>query len=126
MVGFLPGIVPSHRSSMNSATPFPGPELAAGENPRTTFRAIFEPAPGAVARCDPQAVSVEMNPAFERILNRGIASSRWLLRGEMVRPQDRDQTVLRLRDLLDSKCGSLGSRTPSATPVQEIKKESLL
>jgi nitrogen-specific signal transduction histidine kinase len=72
-------------------------------NPRTTFRAIFEHAPVAVARCNPQGVIVEMNPAFRRTLDRGVASRRSLRLCELVRPQDRDKTELLLRDLLASK-----------------------
>lgn len=56
---------------MNSATPFPCPELSAEEKgSTTTFRDFFEHAPVAVARCNPQGVIVEMNPAFERTLDR--------------------------------------------------------
>ena len=88
---------------MNTATPFPWSDLPAGENPRTTFRAVFEHAPVAVARCNPQGVIVEMNPAFERTLDRGVASRRSLRLCELVRPQDRDKTELLLRDLLASR-----------------------
>jgi PAS domain-containing protein len=72
---------------MNTATPFPWPDSPAGENSRTTFRAAFEHAPIAVARCKPQGVIVEMNPAFERTLDRGVASRRRLRLGELVLDQ---------------------------------------
>jgi len=88
---------------MNTATPFPWPVISEEENPRTTFRAIFEHAPVAVARCNPQGVIVEMNPAFRRTLGRGVASRGSLQLCELVRPQDRDKTELLLRDLLASK-----------------------
>jgi two-component system, cell cycle sensor histidine kinase and response regulator CckA len=88
---------------MNTATPFPWSELASAGNTGTTFRAIFEHAPVAVARCNSQGVIVDMNPAFERSLGRGVASRRCLRLGELVRPQDRDRTELLLRDLLDSR-----------------------
>ena len=77
-----------------------------GKNPSTTFRAAFEHAPIAVARCNPQGVIVEMNPAFERTLDRGVASRRWLRLGELVRPQDR------------RKNGVAAARTPSIADVR--------
>jgi len=96
---------------MNTATPFPWPGLSAEESARTTFRAIFEHAPVAVARCNPLGVIVEMNPAFERSLGHGVASrcssrcsSQCSLRlAELVRPQDREKTEGLLRDLLASR-----------------------
>jgi signal transduction histidine kinase len=87
---------------MNAATPFPSSQLS-GESTRTTFRATFEHAPVAVARCNPQGVIVEMNPAFERTLHHGAASRRLLRVGELVRPQERDKTESLLRDLFDSR-----------------------
>jgi signal transduction histidine kinase len=48
-------------------------------------------------------VIVEMNPAFERTLDRREASGQFLRLCELVRPEDRDQTELQLRDLLDSR-----------------------
>ncbi len=103
---FLPGIVPRNSISMNTATPFPWPELAAGENTKTTFRAIFEHAPFAVARCNAQGVIVETNPAFERNLAHDVACEHELRLCELVRPQERDKTQMLLRDLLDSRCDS--------------------
>lgn len=86
---------------MNTATPFPRPEIVATENHRTTFHAIFEHAPIAVARCNPQGVIVEVNPAFERTLprtvDRGVAGGRSFRLCELVRPQDRDRAELLLR-----------------------------
>ncbi len=102
-MGFLPGIVPRDSSSMNTATPFPWSDAPAGENQALTFRAAFENAPIAVARCNPQGVIVEMNPAFERTLDRSVAGRRKLRLCELVRPQDRDKTELLLRELLDSR-----------------------
>jgi PAS domain S-box-containing protein len=111
---------------MNTATPFPWPELAATENHRTTFRAIFEHAPIAVARCNPQGVIVEMNPAFERTLaqtpDRGVVRGRSLRLCELVRPQDRDQAELLLRDLLDSQRDSFGLEATDAGHGQGISK----
>jgi two-component system, cell cycle sensor histidine kinase and response regulator CckA len=107
-VGFLPGIVPRHSSSMNTATPFPWPDSPAGENTGTTFRAAFEHAPIAVARCDPHGVIVEMNPAFERTLDHDFARRRRLRLCELVRSQDRDKTESLLRELFDSQHDSIG------------------
>lgn len=89
---------------MNTATPFPWSELSPEQNTRTTFRAVFEHSPVAVARCNQQGVITEMNPAFRRSLGRGVASRRSLLLCELVRPQDREKTQLLLRDLLAAKC----------------------
>jgi two-component system, cell cycle sensor histidine kinase and response regulator CckA len=92
---------------MNTATPFPRSELSAGEKTGASFRAIFEHAPIAVARCNPQGVIVEMNPAFEHALDRSVASRRSLRLCELVRPQDRDKTELLLRDLLAARRDSI-------------------
>jgi signal transduction histidine kinase len=111
---------------MNTATPFPWPELASTEKHRTAFRAIFEHAPIAVARCNPQGVIVEMNPAFERTLarisDRGVAGGRLLRLCELVRPEDRDQAELLLRDLLSSQRDSFGLEAPDAGHGQAISK----
>jgi signal transduction histidine kinase len=92
---------------MNAATPFPEPNFPAGEDAATTFRAVFDRSPLAIARCNPEGVIIEMNPAFERSLDRGVAHRRCLRLGELVRPQDRARTDLLLRDLLESKCDSI-------------------
>jgi two-component system cell cycle sensor histidine kinase/response regulator CckA len=99
---------------MNTATPFPWPDSSAGENSGTTFRAAFEHAPIAVARCDPHGVIVEMNPAFERTLDCSVASRRRLRLCELVRPQDRDKTESLLRELLDSRRDSIGIEAQDA------------
>jgi two-component system, cell cycle sensor histidine kinase and response regulator CckA len=102
---------------MNTATPFPWPSLSSAGKASTTFRAIFEHAPVAAARCNRQGVIVEMNAAFERTLDRRAASCRSLRLCEMVRPQDRDQTELQLRDLFDSRCDSIGLESKAAGSV---------
>jgi two-component system, cell cycle sensor histidine kinase and response regulator CckA len=109
-------------SNMNTANPFPWPELSPTENTRTTFRAIFEHAPIAVARCNPQGVIVEMNPAFVRTLNRGVASRRSLRLSELVSPQDRDTTESLLRDLLASRRDSIGIEVGGAGAGQASAK----
>jgi signal transduction histidine kinase len=104
---------------MNTATPFPWPgsstgETPTGETPNTPFRATFEHAPIAVALCNPQGLIVEMNPAFERTLDRSVASRRRLELGELVRPQDRDKTELLLRDLFAARRESIGIEAQGA------------
>jgi len=106
---------------MNTATPFPWPELGA-ESTRTSFRTIFEHAPLAVARCNPQGVIVEMNPAFERTLRRDAASGRELRLCELVRPQERDKAEMLLRDLLDSRCDSFDLEATAAVHGQAIPR----
>jgi signal transduction histidine kinase len=66
----------------------------------------------AVARCNAQGVIIEMNAAFERTLNRSLASRRRLRLSELVRPQDREKTELLLRDLLNS-------------PVADARRDSI-
>jgi signal transduction histidine kinase len=111
---------------MNTATPFPWPELAAGENTRTTFRATFEHAPLAVARCNAQGVIVEMNPAFERALPPDMAGGHELRVCELVRPQERDKAEMLLRDLLDSRCDSFGVEARGADHGRQISGQAVL
>jgi len=92
---------------MNTAVPFPQPELSASENAKTTFRAVFEHAPIPVARCTAQGVIVEMNPAFGRTLDRRVASRQSLRLCELVRPEERDKTELLLRELLACRRDSI-------------------
>jgi two-component system, cell cycle sensor histidine kinase and response regulator CckA len=88
---------------MNTATPFPWSELAADENTKTAFHAIFRHAPFAVARCSPEGVIVEMNPAFERTLDCDVASRHSLRFCDLIPPPDRDKAEMQLRDLLHSR-----------------------
>jgi signal transduction histidine kinase len=117
-VGFLPGFVPRDISSMNTATPFPWPDLSAEGNSGTIFRAIFEHAPIAVARCNPQGVIVEMNLAFRRSLDHEVASRRSLRLCELVRPQDRDKTESLLCDLLARRRERIAIEAGGAGPGQ--------
>jgi signal transduction histidine kinase len=55
-----------------------------------------------------------MNSAFERTLDRGVASRRRLRLCELVRPQDRDKTESLLRDLLNSRRDSIDIEAPGA------------
>jgi|SRR5580704_3193943 signal transduction histidine kinase len=126
VAGFLPRAVPQHIRTMNIATPFPSSELSAAETTRTAFRAIFEHAPVAVARCNPQGVIVEMNPAFERTLartlDRGVAGRRTLQLCELVPAQDRGKTEILLRELLDSRRDCIGIEAGSSGPGQASAK----
>ena len=91
---------------MKAAIPFPLSELSAlsaESQTSTTFRAVFEHSPIAVARCNSHGVIVEMNPAFERSLDRSVARRGSLRLTELVSPRERDKTDVLLRDLLDSR-----------------------
>ena len=88
---------------MKAAIPFPLSELSTESQTSTTFRAVFEHSPIAVARCNQQGVIVEMNPAFERTLDRSVARRGSLRLTELVSPRERDKTDVLLRDLLDSR-----------------------
>jgi two-component system cell cycle sensor histidine kinase/response regulator CckA len=99
---------------MNAATPFSWPETSATENTRTIFRDLFEYAPVAVARCNRQGVIVEMNPTFERSLDRGLAGRGSVRLCELVPKRDRDQTEILLRDLLDGRRDSFGMEVRGA------------
>jgi PAS domain-containing protein len=83
---------------------------------------MFEHAPVAVARCNRQGVIVETNPAFERTLDRSVASRGSLRLCELVRPQDRDHTESLLRDLLDSRRDSFGIEARGAGHGQTSAK----
>jgi two-component system cell cycle sensor histidine kinase/response regulator CckA len=72
----------------------------------------------AVARCNPQGVIVEMNPAFERTLDRSVASRRSLRLCELVLPQDREKTESLLRDLLASRRDRIDIEAGGAGPGQ--------
>lgn len=107
---------------MNTATPFPWVALPGAENTGTSFRACFEHAPIAVARCNSEGVIVEMNSAFERSLDRAVASRRELRLRELVRPQEREKMDLLLRDLLDCKREGIGIEARGAGHGQTSAK----
>jgi PAS domain S-box-containing protein len=88
---------------MSTATPLPWQEPGARESAKTNFRAIFEHAPIAVARCNPQGEILEMNPAFERSLRlkNDAAVKRGSLFAELVCQQDREKTEFLFRQLRD-------------------------
>src|ERR1700733_3501094 len=120
--GLRPGFIARHSSSMSLATPFPWPGSSGGEKPGISFRAFFEHAPIAVARCNAEGLIVEMNPAFERSLDPAVASRRSLRLCELVRPQDRDKTDRLLRDLLGSRREAMGIEVAGAGHGQESAK----
>jgi signal transduction histidine kinase len=71
------------------------------------FRSIFEHAPLAAARCNPQGVIVEMNPAFEQSLDPSLADGRSLRLYDLLPPETRETTELLLRDLFNSTRDSI-------------------
>ncbi len=87
---------------------------------------MFEHAPIAVARCDPQGTLVEMNPAFERALDWELdrdATDRHTLRlCELVSPQNRDKAELLLRDLLEARRESFSIEAAGAGHEQTVSK----
>jgi len=85
-------------------TPFPWSELPATENTEAGFRPIFERAPMAAARCNPQGVIVEMNPAFEQAVNPLLLQQRVLRLSDLVPAEDRDTTESLLHALLGATC----------------------
>jgi len=75
----------------------------------------------SVARCTSQGVIVQMNPAFERGLDRNVADRPSLRLCELVRPEDRNKAELLLRELFDASRDSIvieatgsGDEQPSA------------
>jgi signal transduction histidine kinase len=92
---------------MNTATPFPWTEQADSKTAGSGFRSIFEHAPLAAARCNPQGVIVEMNSAFERVLDPVLANKHALRLCDLVAPEERSATESLLRDLLASTCDSI-------------------
>jgi len=86
---------------MSTATPLPWQEPGARESAKTNFRVIFEYAPVAVARCNPQGEILEMNPAFKSSLKlkTDAAFKRGSLFAELVCDQDREKTDFLFRQL---------------------------
>ncbi|MCU1300411.1 MAG: domain S-box protein [Candidatus Sulfotelmatobacter sp.] len=98
---------------MNTAAQFPWPGLSPSENATTSFRAVFEHAPFAAARCTAQGVIVETNTAFEQAVDLNLASRRSLRFCEMVPSEDREATSLLLQELFDCSrdCIRIKART---------------
>ena len=102
---------------MSTATPLPWQEPGARESAKTNFRAIFDHAPVAVARCNPQGEVLEMNPAFARSLRlkNDAAIKRGSLFAELVCQQDREKTEFLFRQLRNFERESV-SIPASASP----------
>lgn len=93
---------------MSAATPFPVSELSTVvRSPRADFRSIFEHAPVAAACCDSQGMIVEMNPAFEHVLQTRLSEKRLLRLYDLIPPQDHSAVEPLLRDLLDGSRDSI-------------------
>jgi two-component system, cell cycle sensor histidine kinase and response regulator CckA len=88
---------------MNVATQSRWPGFSLGENEADAFRAFFEYAPLAVARCNSEGEILQMNPAFLRSLGPVDASKGLLLVRELLHPQDRGEADSLLRDIFDAR-----------------------
>jgi two-component system, cell cycle sensor histidine kinase and response regulator CckA len=95
---------------MNATTPIPWPKPSVETNASLRFRAIFERAPIAVARCDARGFVVQMNPAFEGAF--GCAHSGGLRLSDLVPTEDRDEIDSGLRSVfsLGHDCVEIGTR----------------
>jgi len=100
---------------MSTAAPLPWQEPGARESAKTNFRAIFDHAPIAVARCNPQGEILEMNPAFKSSLKDDAAVKRGSLFAELVCQQDREKTEFLFRQLRNFERESV-SIPASASP----------
>ncbi len=105
---------------MNTATPFPWTGQSAAETAGMGFRSIFEQAPFAAARCNPQGLIVEINPAFRQALEPALADHRSLRLHDLIPSEARETTELLLHDLFDCKCDNIrivgtNSGTPAGT-----------
>ena len=88
--------------SMNTASPFPWTGQSATEIAGTGFRSIFEHAPLAAARCNPQGPIVEMNRAFEHSLAPVLTGHRSLRLYDLVAPENRPTTESLLAELFSA------------------------
>ncbi|MGA9257886.1 MAG: PAS domain-containing protein, partial [Candidatus Sulfotelmatobacter sp.] len=101
--------------TMSTATPFPWSELSVTENAETGFRSIFERAPIAAARCNPEGVIIEMNPAFEQALDPDLANQQILRLCDLVPAED--------RDTLNHFCAHCWTPLATASVSKEQKEE---
>ena len=106
---------------MNTATPFPWIEPLAAEIAGSGFRSIFEHAPLAAARCNPQGAIVEMNPAFRQALGGGFAGQGIVRLYDLVPPENRATAESLLRDLFDSTRDSIF--IPGAEFLKDDRKD---
>lgn len=98
---------PRQSINMNTATPFPWTEHKADETAETAFCSIFEHAPVAAARCNPEGVIVERNLAFEQLVDPGRREKRCLQVYDLVPPEQRGATESLFRELLNSTRDSI-------------------
>ncbi len=87
---------------MSAAPTFPWPEFDA-QSVETDFRFIFEHAPIPAARCNQQGIILQMNPAFEQVLNRKKNLSDRLRVGDVVGSDDHETTDRLLREVFEGK-----------------------
>jgi signal transduction histidine kinase len=104
---------------MNTATRFPWTEHNAAETAETAFCSIFEHAPVAAARCNPQGVIVEMNLAFEQFVALGPSEERFLHVYDLVPPEQRGATESLLGELLNSTRDSIRLQGAEGEPGTE-------
>jgi signal transduction histidine kinase len=119
---------------MSTATPLPWSDPPAAHSVETGFRSIFGHAPIPAARCNPQGLIVEMNPAFEQALDDELdvrnddenddenhrARTSAVRLYDLVAPENRDSTESLLREVLDGtrRCVRMeGKNTAHATAI---------
>ena len=106
------------------ATPIPWIERSVAESAGTGFRSIFEHAPIAAARLNPQGVIIEMNSAFEQALDPGLDDHRSLRLSDLVPPEDRETIEILLHELFDATRDSIrivgaDTRKDDAAPLSK-------
>ncbi len=122
MLGFLPGFVQRDSRNMSTATPFPWPAVPSRDDSRSEFRAVFEHAPIAVARCNSQGSIVEMNPAFEEIFGLEGINRRALPIGELAGAECAEMLESGMRSVLDCERDWIEVETRSSVrPSEKIK-----
>jgi two-component system cell cycle sensor histidine kinase/response regulator CckA len=95
---------------MNAAS-YPAVKIAAPETTETPFRAVFEHAPIAVARCNRNGMITQGNLAFGQTLDIDISAARPLALCDLLPATARDKAGLLLRELLDAKRDSFSIET---------------
>jgi two-component system, cell cycle sensor histidine kinase and response regulator CckA len=85
---------------MSAAPAFPWPEFDV-PSVETDFRSIFEHAPVPAARCDQRGIILQMNPAFEQLLNKEKIRNGMLCASHVVASQDREGTDRLFREVLE-------------------------
>ncbi len=107
---------------MSTATPFPWPVVPSRDDSRSGFRAVFEHAPIAVARCNSQGSIVEMNPAFEEVFELEGINQRTLPLAELTGAECAEMFASGMRSVLDCERDWIEVETrSSARPDEKIK-----